>query len=362
MMAVMTLEVASNALQSSRQRLVNEYVRLARTMWLSLTPADWWNDAVTYGAAARLALLELALIGQVRRLGISYADQTLRMVGVAPAGNVQQLVYPRVNTDPWLVAARPAEDYRGEAVKNPGIRPETWPKKSDELFDEVNKWLQSALQRLQTNVWDNVERASTDATLGRYRGSKVLEYRRVIHPELSRSGSCGLCIAAADRWYSTAALLPLHANCKCGVAPAGSDYDPGFQLNSDDLKKLYEQAGGTTAAALKNVRVKTITHGELGPILMAQDARDTPNPVPGKDSDKWTTPDRKTTLQQFQRMKDRAIEFSKCYKQVSDTGKEVSFRYEGRTYRFKPSIHLRQSWAYQRALLNQVQSMLGTAA
>ena len=137
MMAVMTLEVASNALQSSRQRLVNEYVRLARTMWLSLTPADWWNDAVTYGAAARLALLELALIGQVRRLGISYADQTLRMVGVAPAGNVQQLVYPRVNTDPWLVAARPAEDYRGEAVKNPGIRPETWPKKGDELFDEV---------------------------------------------------------------------------------------------------------------------------------------------------------------------------------------------------------------------------------
>lgn len=245
MMAVMTLEVASNALQSSRQRLVNEYVRLARTMWLSLTPADWWNDAVTYGAAARLALLELALIGQVRRLGISYADQTLRMVGVAPAGNVQQLVYPRVNTDPWLVAARPAEDYRGEAVKNPGIRPETWPKKGDELFDEVNKWLQSALQRLQTNVWDNVERASTDATLGRYRGSKVLEYRRVLHPELSRSGSCGLCIAAADRWYSTAALLPLHANCKCGVAPAGSDYDPGFQLNSDDLKKLYEQAGGT---------------------------------------------------------------------------------------------------------------------
>lgn len=362
MMAVMTLEVASNALQSSRQRLVNEYVRLARTMWLSLTPADWWNDAVTYGAAARLALLELALIGQVRRLGISYADQTLRMVGVAPAGNVQQLVYPRVNTDPWLVAARPAEDYRGEAVKNPGIRPETWPKKGDELFDEVNKWLQSALQRLQTNVWDNVERASNDATLGRYRGSKVLEYRRVLHPELSRSGSCGLCIAAADRWYSTAALLPLHANCKCGVAPAGSDYDPGFQLNSDDLKKLYEQAGGTTAAALKNVRVKTITHGELGPILMAQDARDTPNPVPGKDSDKWTTPDRKTTLQQFQRMKDRAIEFSKRYKQVSDTGKEVHFRYEGRTYRFKPSIHLRQSWAYQRALLNQVQSMLGTAA
>ena len=92
MMAVMTLEVASNALQSSRQRLVNEYVRLARTMWLSLTPADWWNDAVTYGAAARLALLELALIGQVRRLGISYADQTLRMVGITPAGDVQQLV------------------------------------------------------------------------------------------------------------------------------------------------------------------------------------------------------------------------------------------------------------------------------
>ena len=115
MMAVMTLEVASNALQSSRQRLVNEYVRLARTMWLSLTPADWWNDAVTYGAAARLALLELALIGQVRRLGISYADQTLRMVGVAPAMCSSSSIRGSTPTRGWwphapqkTIAARPS--------------------------------------------------------------------------------------------------------------------------------------------------------------------------------------------------------------------------------------------------------------
>lgn len=361
-MAGVTLEVASNALDTSKQRLVNEYIRLARIMWSSLTPSDWWNDAVTQGAAARLAMLEIALIGQLRRLGVSYADRTLRMVGVTPSGLVQQLVYPRVNTDPWIVASRPADSYRSQSVKTPDIRPQSWPKKGDDIYTEVNDWLQSAYERLLTNVNDDAERASTSATLDRYRESGVLSYRRVLHPELSKSGSCGLCVAAADRWYSTGALMPLHANCKCGVAPAGDEYDPGFQLNAKDLKKLYKEAGGNTAAALKTVRVKTITHGELGPILMDWEARDTPSPIPSKDSDKWTTPDRKTTLEQYERMKNRAIEFSKRYKQVSDTGEEVKFRYEGRTYRFKPSPHLKQSWAYQRALLNQVQSMLGTAA
>lgn len=362
MMATVTLETAANAFQSSRQRLVNEYVRLARIMWNSLTPADWWNDAVTQGAAARLALLEIALIMQARRLGVSYADQTLRLVGVTPQGVVLPSIYPRVNTDPWIVASRPAESYRHEAVTRPDLRPETWPKETDDTYEEVGRWLQAAFQRLQATADEDTQSASTSATLDRYHGSKVLSYRRVLHPELSKSGSCGLCIAAADRWYSTASLMPLHAHCKCGVAPAGADYDPGFQLNADDLRKLYDAAGGTKASELANVRIKTITHGELGPILSAAEARDKPNPVPGKGSSAWRTPDRQTTVQQVERMRNRAIEFGRRYRQVSDTGEEVKFRYEGRTYRFKPSPHLKQSWANQRLLLNQMQSMLATAA
>lgn len=169
-------------------------------------------------------------------------------------------------------------------------------------------------------------------------------------------------MVAADRWYSTADLLPLHANCHCGVAPAGSDYDPGFQLNQKDLKRLYAEAGGTTASALKQVKVKTITHGELGPVLLAEDAKDTPSPVPSKASDAWHTPDRKSTLAQCRRMENRAIEFNRRYKEVQKAGKPVTFRYEGRTFTFKPSKNLKQAMAWQKTMLNQMRSMLGEAA
>lgn len=221
-----TLESLSDTLEQARAALVNQYVSQAHRMWDMLTPADWWNDGVTFAVAARMALLEMALIQQVRRLGVSYADETLRLVGVNPKGDVPNLVFPRDNTDPWLVAQRPADSYRSAAVKSPAIRPQSWPDKTDELFSEVDKWLEQAFNRLQTTVDEDVSRAQTSATLDKYRRSKVLEYRRVLHPELSKTGSCGLCVVAADRWYSTADLLPLHANCHCGVAPAGSDYDP----------------------------------------------------------------------------------------------------------------------------------------
>lgn len=361
-MAGKTLKTLSTSLEQARTSLVDAYVKQAHTIWDSLTPADWWNDGMTYAVAARMALLEMAMIQQVRQLGVAYADETLKLVGVTPKGSVQKLVFPRDNTDPWLVAQRPADTYREWAVKNPTLRPTDWPSKTDEAFEEVNKWLSQAFDRLQTTVEEDVSRAQTSATLDKYRRSKVLQYRRVLHPELSKSGSCGLCIVAADRWYSTSHLLPLHAHCHCGVAPAGSDYDPGFQLNQDDLQKLYSEAGGTTSSALKSVRVQTITHGELGPVLLAGEAKDTPNPVPSKDSSEWHTPDRKSTLEQCQRMENRAIEFNKRYKEVQKTGKPVQFRYEGRTFTFKPSSHLRQAMAWQSTMLNQMRAMLGKAA
>ena len=40
------------ALDDQRLKLVNEFVRRAWNMWRSLTPSDWWNDAVAEGAAA----------------------------------------------------------------------------------------------------------------------------------------------------------------------------------------------------------------------------------------------------------------------------------------------------------------------
>lgn len=110
-------------------------------------------------------------------------------------------------------------------------------------------------------------------------------YRRVLHPELSQTGPCGLCVVAADRVYHIEALLPLHLRCRCEVLPILGEQDPGIVLNNDDLQAIYEAAGGTGgevvkdtprgkvrhSAALKKVRVALAENGELGPVLVDAD-------------------------------------------------------------------------------------------
>lgn len=98
---------------------------------------------------------------------------------------------------------------------------------------------------------------------------QVTGYRRVIHPELSRGGSCGLCVVAADRVYRKAELMPIHARCVCTIAPVTRAHDPGAELNAIDLEQLYGAAGSTRREDLKRVRIAVEQHGELGPVLRA---------------------------------------------------------------------------------------------
>jgi len=92
----------------------------------------------------------------------------------------------------------------------------------------------------------------------------ITGYRRVVHPELSASGhSCGLCIAASQRFYHKADLAKIHDNCNCAVVPIVKSIDPGQLLNDKELAVLYRAAGGTDRAALKNVRF-TPEGGNLG--------------------------------------------------------------------------------------------------
>lgn len=92
-------------------------------------------------------------------------------------------------------------------------------------------------------------------------------YRRIIRPERSTYGTCGLCVVAADRVYTKSELLPIHNRCKCTVLPIIGDNDPGRELNRDDLKAIYKAAGGTERKKLQATRVTINEHGELGPIL-----------------------------------------------------------------------------------------------
>lgn len=118
---------------------------------------------------------------------------------------------------------------------------------------------------------DNVLAARDQEAQTMRRNPEVLGWRRVIHPELSKEGSCGLCIVASDRVYSREHLREIHDLCKCTVLPIvrvnGTMTDPGKDLNQDDLNAIYAAADGNTRDKLKKVRVSIHNHGELGPVL-----------------------------------------------------------------------------------------------
>lgn len=118
-------------------------------------------------------------------------------------------------------------------------------------------------------------------TLGQIPG--ITGYRRILHPELSETGPCGLCVVAADRIYKVEDLKPIHDRCVCEVLPIIGALDPGLNLNASELEAIYDAAGGTGgevikggrrhSAALKRVRVALGEHGELGPVLVDADQR-----------------------------------------------------------------------------------------
>lgn len=93
----------------------------------------------------------------------------------------------------------------------------------------------------------------------------VIGMRRIVRPELSRGGTCGLCVAAADRIYRPHLLMPIHARDNCETAPVTRSHDPGATLNSEDFALLY--ANGTAAAELARTRFVVHSHGEQGPVL-----------------------------------------------------------------------------------------------
>lgn len=136
--------------------------------------------------------------------------------------------------------------------------------------------LDSSVNRVKMIVDTNLALAQRDAESQIIREiprsskskSKMLGWRRVIHPERSKSGVCGLCIAAADRIYDVEDLSPIHDHCRCTILPVTTASDPGLSLNEDDFKTLYGPDGKTAAKYLLSLSFKQEHHGELGPILV----------------------------------------------------------------------------------------------
>jgi hypothetical protein len=245
----------------------------------------YYDGDLVAARAARSASMVDAATGAIRQQTESYLRfayqqyddlqfPTEEEIDAANDQELDRLVNP---LDEWN---RPAEQFRFAQSQGQerGKAIEVATKRVEELAD-----LDMAL------AMRNMASAIIKAT------PKVTGYRRVIHPELSESGtSCGLCIAASTRVYHKQELMPLHDHCHCTVMPIVGDEDPGDFFNQEDidlLNQLYQAANGNDAVSLSRTRFKVIQNSETGPYLVEQGSKTKGNLSPGSPKTKISRED-----------------------------------------------------------------------
>ena len=231
--------------------------QLAR-LWAAVDSHGDPEQLATFTARAGTVLRTAELA--TGRLTEAYLRQVLRQLGITvPANRLVELPDSlRAGVPLEEVLLRPAETVR-------------YLQSVDAPSDAATA---AGLARLNAIAVTNLQLALRQATVDVLsRAPGVTGYRRILRPYLSKGGSCGLCIAAADRVYGKRDLMPIHARCKCAVLPVTRTGDPGLRINSDDLEQMYDAAGGTEGDRLKATRYRVEEHGELGPVLVLQGQR-----------------------------------------------------------------------------------------
>lgn len=215
---------------------------------------DWEDPAQTVpaamaavGAAQVARQAQVGFIASFLELAIKIMAGTRRLPAL-PVG--LGIAYPRP-VEPFEVYSRPVFEARKALTQ--GVD-----------FEEATA---VALKRIEDVVLTDVALARREAArVVLSAAPAVTGYRRVIRPELSETGVCGLCVAAASQKYSTKYLLPIHNRCRCTVLPIVGDVDPATDFNAADLLAAYKEAAGTSGDELKKTRF-TVTNTELGPTL-----------------------------------------------------------------------------------------------
>lgn len=240
---------------ADRAALIVQLMKYLLSLWNGF---DRWDDVdVVNGMAARSATLVDMATQRSRLLTRSFQLAVLRQSG---AGRVKlpSIVnsYPRANVSGSEAYRRPVEQF-------------IWARRNGLAFEDSRAAFETRLRDLATQ---DVKLADRDEAQQIFRNDpEVDRWRRVIHPELSASGTCGLCVVASQRVYTTDDLMPMHGpSCNCTVMGITKGHDPGLKLNTDDLKTIYAAAGSTSAGDLLNTRITINEHGELGPVLVKQ--------------------------------------------------------------------------------------------
>lgn len=221
---------------------------------LGVLPEDAWYDQGRTEDLARVFAAQVrAGQASVGNVTWAYLDSMTRLSGGTPTATPKAVpVNPRgvPSEEVWL---RPFAEYRRA--------------RSEGRTHEQARGL--ALKRAELVADDDMMLAFREAVRGHAEVTPgVIGYRRVVHPELSKTGrTCGLCLVASDRIYDKKTLLPIHTGCNCTVAEVTRDEDPGSSLNNLSLADLYELAGGVEAGKLIATKFTVREHGELGPVL-----------------------------------------------------------------------------------------------
>ncbi|WP_159794471.1 hypothetical protein [Puerhibacterium puerhi] len=321
--------------------LVTKLIAALWNLWATATPSQLWDDTFAWGRAARSAVLVESALRQAQRQSRSYAMTALRSLDAAPSQiDPVEYIYPRFDTTTLEAYQRPAtagrwawsQGHQGEAM--------------DAVRDRIEQLVEADVRAI-----DNREQRDTYAAT-----PTVTGYRRVIHPELSTSGTCGLCIAAASRFYSVRDLMPMHDRCRCETLPIVGDEDPGLQLNDDDLARLYGAAGGTGRQELARVRIQTVENGELGPILAPEGQKHRGPAAAGHR--RYREPNRDDQHRSWQRMRETSQTWADQLERAAATGRPQTFTYLGRDYTVEANP---EALRYHRALVERMTANLQAA-
>lgn len=234
---------------------------------------DWYDHAAITAVAASAGQAVRAAAQTAVGMSSAYLTRVLReMITTGePTSSTLRLSGPlRYGVASWASPyGRVADTVRFELSKG-------------QTLDDAVK---IGLERSDAMVRTDLALARRSQARATFEGNqRVYGYRRVVHPELSRTGTCGLCIAAADRRYNIRDLMPLHQRCKCTVLPITSGNDPGGAFDQDEkFAEAYRMALSNRAADLKEVRVRYEWNNELGPTLSDAEHRST-NPGRNKEA------------------------------------------------------------------------------
>lgn len=233
-----------------RQRLINALALI----WSGFDA--WYTDRLIDELARQTVDLLQTDADFMRGLAQQYASVVLGELLESPAEVAPVSPEPlRGGVDLVGVYRRPAEQYRHRVAT--GTDP-----------DEAERM---ALHRRDVMAAYDLTLAGRDAQIAQYDANdQITGYRRIVHPELARTGSCGLCIVASDRIYQSSELMPLHNGCNCTTSPVRGEDDPGGIINSSELVRFYREAGSKKAEDLRQTRYRVREHGELGPTLVFQ--------------------------------------------------------------------------------------------